>query len=143
MQNPLHSDVFDLVTLTIANATHPTYPILTCPANARIQLISATFAHTTTAVPHYVFIKAEDPSNYTFGLTISTVDQGVVDTWNYHFVSGVPNIIDLSAQNLVIVPLSSSLIINPGEEIQINSLGFVATETFTNIRLRCKQWILP
>lgn len=142
-RNPVHAQVYDLVTAIITNPATGANLTYSVPANARIQIDYLGFIFTTnaTAADRYPTILGTTPTlNQTVGG--SAVPQTASNTWGWAFVAGYPETENISAQNVMVVPLSPNLILEPGDALESYILNIQAGDAITSIITRYKQWTI-
>lgn len=142
-RNPVDSAVFDLVTAIIANPAAGDNLTYAVPANARIEIIYLGFILATdaNAANRYPTILGATPTlNQT--MAAAATAQVASKTYGWSFVAGLPAEVDLSAANIVVVPMSTRLILEPGDSLESYLVNIQAGDAITSIITRYKQWAI-
>lgn len=141
--NPIHAQTFDLVTVIGVDpgaGNDFSYPV---PANSRIEAIYIGFIFSTdaNAANRYTIISGATPTlNQQMGASAIAQTAGL--TWGQGHVAGLPQEVDLSAQNITLTPMSPNLILEPGDALEANILNIQAGDAIASIIIRYKQWII-
>ena len=141
--NPVHSQVFDLVTTIVADPAGGSNLTIALPANSRIQIHYLGFILITNATVAYRFptILGTTPTlNQT--MAASSVAQAASNTYGWAFVAGLAETQDLSANNVVVVPMSPQLILEPGDSLDSFILNIQGGDAINSIICRYKQWVI-
>jgi len=142
-QNPIHAQTYDLVTTIIGNPGLGNNLNMAVPANSRIEIIYLGFIFTTcvAAANRYPTILGTTPMlNQTMGG--STVAQVASKNYGWSFIAGLTQQVDLSAQNIMLVPMSPNLILEPGDSLESFVLNINGSDAITSIITRFKQWVI-
>jgi len=142
-RNPVNQNVYDLVTAVIPDPAAGAQLTWACPDNARVQILYLGFIFATdaNAANRYPTITATTPA-VAQTMAASTIVQTATLTYGWAFVSELPELADLSAQNIVAVPMSPALILEPGDTLDSYVLNIQAGDAITSIITRYKQWVI-
>jgi len=141
--NPVDTAVFDLVTTIIPNPAAGADLSWPVPVNSRIEIIylGFIFASDANAANRFPTILGATPTlNQT--MAASTVAQAASKTYGWAFVAGLPETANLAAANVVVVPMSPKLILEPGDALETYIIGMQAGDAITSIITRYKQWTI-
>lgn len=142
-QNPIHSDVFDLVTTIIPDPGLGAQFSIAVPTNSRVQIDYIGFLLNTSAVAadRFPTILGVTPTlSQTLGA--SSIAQAANPTYGWAFVAGLPETQDLSANNIVVVPMSPNLILEPGDTLESMVINLQGGDLISSIITRYKQWVI-
>lgn len=142
-QNPVHADVFDIVTAIIPDPGLGAQFSWAVPANARIQVDYLGFILNTSATVtnRYPTILGTTPV-MAQTMAGSTVFQTNGNTFGWAFVAGLPVLANLNVVNVVVVPMSPNLILEPGDTLDSAILNFQGNDLQSSIIVRFKQWVI-
>jgi len=142
-QNPVDISVFDLVTVIIPDPGAGNQIEYACPVNARIEILYLGFIFNTAAIvsSRYVQVLGVTPTlSQTMGAC--AIPQTTTLTWGWAWVAGLPQLVDLSAQLRMIIPMSPSLVLKPGDSLETSIINMQATDVISSIICRYRQWII-
>jgi len=144
LPNPVNTETFQFVTLIGTNPAAGANYALACPANARIQptYLGFIFTSSAAAANRYHTITVKTGSLYqTHGATATA--QVASKTYGIAWVAGLANQVDLTAENILVLPMSDQMIIGPDDSLSTWVENIQAADSITSIICRYKLWILP
>jgi len=141
-RNPLHTGIFSIQSLAIANPGAGVQISTACPVNARIMLLSMTLLYTSSAnvADRYIGIGINDAIAI-ITAQLSTVAHTAGNAYTYYFNFGQVATLDLTAFNIITSGMPQNAYMEPGDSLLSTVVNMDAGDTITSIRVRFAQWI--
>jgi len=140
--NPLSDTIYSLHDVAIPDPGAGNIAFWTCPLSARVQITAVQFRFSTVNANRHpqVGLVYGGVHGLTFAASdiapnaLTTTDLTAAPTITANFYN--------AADDLLLVPMSPNLIMEPTDEFFITSNGLGAGQSFTDIYLSFKQWII-
>lgn len=142
IQNPLSTEIFDILTLTPANPALGANFSLAVDSNARWQVISIHFklnvdANAANRLPS---IEGFDGTNIIHRQRPLNIQTAAIDA-DYDCNVATGSSYEEASILAISIPLPDHFYLQAGDSIRITVLGMLAGDQLENIIIRVKQWI--